>query len=58
MTYADKITVYWLDLKKTLLGKDGMLRKNFMINILHTNVEGYREWAMAMEPNPTKLFVI
>ena len=54
-TYADNKTVYWLDLKETFLGKDGMLRKDLMPDALHPNVEGYREWAKAMEPMLTEL---
>jgi lysophospholipase L1-like esterase len=54
-TYADNKTVYWLDLRETFLEKDGMLRKDLMPDALHPNVEGYREWAKAMEPMLTKL---
>ena len=54
-TYADDKTVYWLDLKETFLGKDGMLRRDLMPDALHPNVEGYREWAKAMEPMLAKL---
>jgi beta-glucosidase len=54
-TYADNKTVYWLDLKDTFLGKDGMLRKDLMPDALHPNVEGYREWATAMEPMLTNV---
>ncbi|MCL4180446.1 MAG: hypothetical protein KJ072_22200 [Verrucomicrobia bacterium] len=44
-----------LPLKETFLGKDGMLRKDLVPDALHTNVEGYREWAKAMEPRLTEL---
>jgi beta-glucosidase len=54
-TYADNKTVYWLDLKETFLSKDGMLRKDLMPDEVHPNVEGYREWAKAMEPTLTGL---
>ena len=54
-TYADNKTVYWLDLKETFLATDGMLRKDLMPDALHPNVEGYREWAKAMEPKLTEL---
>lgn len=54
-TYADNKTVYWLDLKETFLDKDGMLRKDLMPDSLHPNVEGYRQWAKAMEPMLSKL---
>jgi len=54
-TYADNKTVYWLDLKETFIDKDGMLRKDLLPDALHPNVEGYREWAKAMEPMLTNL---
>jgi beta-glucosidase len=54
-TYADNKTVYWLDLKETFLDKDGMLRKDLMPDGLHPNLDGYREWAKAMEPTLSKM---
>ena len=44
-----------LPLKETFPGKDGMLRKDLMPDALHPSVEGYREWAKAMEPLLTEL---
>ena len=44
-----------LPLKEALLGKDVMLRKDLMPDALHPTVEGYREWAKAMEPMLTEL---
>ncbi len=54
-TYADNITVYWLDIGHVFLNPDGSLKREIMPDRLHPNEAGYRVWAEAMEPTLKKL---
>ena len=54
-TYADKKTVYWLDIGHVFLDENGNLIKDLMPDGLHPNEKGYRSWAQAMEPMIKKL---
>jgi len=52
---ADGKTIYYLNLSRLFLSKDGKLRQELMPDFLHPNEEGYRVWAKAMEPKITEL---
>jgi lysophospholipase L1-like esterase len=54
-TYADNKTVHWLDIGDTFLDEKGGLIKELMPDGLHPSKEGYKAWAVAMEPHIKKL---
>ena len=54
-TYADGITVHWLDIGQAFLNADGTLKRELMPDALHPNPDGYRVWAEAMKPTLRKL---
>lgn len=55
--FADGRSVYWLDINKVFLEKDGAetLSRNVMPDLLHPNEEGYRRWADAVLPTIKRL---
>lgn len=48
--FADKKTVFFLNVNDALLEPDGTLSKEIMPDLLHPNAKGYERWAEAMEP--------
>jgi len=48
---ADNERVFFLDINKVFLEKDGTLPRAVMPDLLHPNPAGYRLWARAMEPS-------
>lgn len=52
---ADNERVFFLDINRTFLEKDGTLPKRVMPDVLHPNPDGYRLWARAMEPTLKRL---
>jgi len=52
---ADDKMVFYLDLGKNFLEKDGTLTKEIMPDLLHLSVKGYNIWAESMEPSVVKL---
>lgn len=56
--FADsKKQIYWLDINKVFVekGKDKVLTKEVMPDLLHPSEEGYRRWADAVVPEIRKL---
>jgi beta-glucosidase len=52
---ADNKMIYYLDIGKAFLTKDGTLPEEIASDCLHLDEEGYRIWAEAMEPKILEL---
>lgn len=53
--YANAENVTLMDLSKLFLDKDGSIPKDMMTDFLHPEEEGYKRWAMAIEPEIEKV---
>lgn len=51
----DRKRVFYLDLSKPFIARDGSLWRGLMPDLLHPNAEGYEIWAKAMEPTLKQL---
>ena len=47
--------VFYLDIGKKFLGKEGSLSKEIMPDLLHLSERGYTIWAESIEPTLAKL---
>ncbi|MDH4388155.1 MAG: GDSL-type esterase/lipase family protein [Fimbriimonas sp.] len=54
-TLADGKNVFFLDISRAFMSRDGDLWMGLMPDLLHPNSEGYWIWAKAMEPTLKKL---
>lgn len=54
-TYADGKHIFYLDIGAKFLNADGVLPKEIMPDLLHTNEKGYEIWARAIEPKVKEL---
>jgi beta-glucosidase len=52
---ADNRNIYYLNINKIFLNKDGLISRDIMPDLLHPNEKGYQLWAEAMEPMIVKL---
>lgn len=52
---ADGKMIYYLDINKVFLDKDGVLTREVMPDLLHPKEKGYQLWAEAIEPTVAKL---
>lgn len=52
---ADKKVIYYEDIGRAFLEKDGTLSKKIMPDFLHLSPEGYERWAKAIEPKVDEL---
>jgi lysophospholipase L1-like esterase len=52
---ADNKMIYFLDVNKKFLNKNGELPRDIMADLLHPGEKGYDIWAKAMEPTIVKL---
>lgn len=52
---ADNKMIYYLDINKSFLNKDGVLTREVMPDLLHLSEYGYEIWAEAIEPTVKKL---
>lgn len=52
---ADGKMIYYLDINKAFLNKEGVLTREVMPDLLHPKEKGYALWAAAMEPTLAKL---
>jgi len=52
---ADDNTVFFMDIGSALKNADGTLSKDIMPDFLHLSAEGYRRWAIAIEPKVKEL---
>lgn len=48
--FADGQHLFYLDLGHLFLERDGRLKRELMLDLLHPNEQGYRVWAEGMEP--------
>jgi beta-glucosidase len=53
--FADGRSVYFLDIGAALTNADGSLSPDVMPDQLHLSEQGYRQWALAMQPTLTRL---
>ena len=53
--FADNKMVFFLDINKKFLNKNGVLTREIMPDLLHPNEKGYQIWAETMEPTIVKL---
>ena len=53
--YADDEKVFFLNINKNFLDKDGVLPKSVMKDLLHPNTDQYQIWADAIEPKVKEL---
>lgn len=54
---ADGKMIHHLDINQTMLAADGTLPKEIMPDFLHPKLDGYRLWAIALEPKLLELGV-
>jgi beta-glucosidase len=47
---ADGTMVFYLDIRREFVEVDGTIRKEIMPDFIHLSTEGYRRWAVAIEP--------
>ena len=47
--YADQKKVFHLDINKHFLNEEGNLKKEYMPDLLHPNLEGYKVWMKAIK---------
>jgi len=52
---ADNKMIFYLDINKKFLDKDGQLTREIMPDLLHPNEKGYQIWAESMEPTIVQL---
>jgi lysophospholipase L1-like esterase len=52
---ADNKKVFYLDIGKVFLEKDGSISKKILRDYLHLSEKGYQRWAKAMQPTLIKL---
>ncbi len=53
--FADGKKVFYLDIGKNFLQKDGTLTREIMPDLLHLSEKGYRIWVKSVEPTVKKL---
>ena len=54
-SYADKENVFFLNINRHMLDKNGVLSTDIMPDLLHPNEKGYAIWAEKMEPTLKRL---
>jgi lysophospholipase L1-like esterase len=52
---ADGNHVFWLDINRTFLRRDGTINTDLMPDLLHPNLPGGEAWAQAIEPTLARL---
>jgi len=54
-TFANNITISYMNINDKFLSKDGTLSRNIMSDLLHPNAKGYQIWAEAIEKKVAQL---